>query len=226
MKRFLILLLLTVPATADDLARSVEMMAKVGAAYAPSFSPDAERLAYITNISGSPQVWIVPSAGGYPQQVTAFNDPVTGMSWSPDGTRVVFTRAVMAAIDDEYQYVDVIHDIAANGTGLRQISSATSSDRGPSVSPDGRYGVLSREGASDRVNGVVILDLATPAHPKVAARFSQELTGGVHNTFIDGDLVYASADRLYVATSRWVGSPAVTTSSSRMRPVLSRQAST
>ena len=86
MKRFLILLLLTVPATADDLARSVEMMAKVGAAYAPSFSPDAERLAYITNISGSPQVWIVPSAGGYPQQVTAFNDPVTGMSWSPDGT--------------------------------------------------------------------------------------------------------------------------------------------
>lgn len=34
------------------------------------------------------------------------------------------------------------------------------------VSPDGWYGVLTREGASNRVNGVVILDLATPAHPK------------------------------------------------------------
>ncbi|MFN0181522.1 MAG: Ig-like domain-containing protein [Gemmatimonadales bacterium] len=59
------------------------------------------------------------------------------------------------------------------------------------VSPDGRYGVLSREGASNRVNGVVILDLATPAHPKVAATFNQELTGGVHNMFATNDYLFA-----------------------------------
>ncbi|HXV85393.1 MAG TPA: Ig-like domain-containing protein [Gemmatimonadales bacterium] len=59
------------------------------------------------------------------------------------------------------------------------------------VSPDGRYGVLSREGASNRVNGVVILDLATPAHPKVASTFDQELTGGVHNTFATNDYLFA-----------------------------------
>ena len=59
------------------------------------------------------------------------------------------------------------------------------------VSPDGRYGALSREGASNRVNGVVILDLATPAHPKVASTFSQELTGGVHNMFATNDYLFA-----------------------------------
>jgi hypothetical protein len=59
------------------------------------------------------------------------------------------------------------------------------------VSPDGRYGVLSREGASNRINGVVILDLANPAHPKIASTFDQELTGGVHNVFATNDYLYA-----------------------------------
>lgn len=59
------------------------------------------------------------------------------------------------------------------------------------ISPDGRYGVLSREGASNRVNGVVILDLANPAHPKIAATFDQELTGGVHNMFATNDYLFA-----------------------------------
>ena len=59
------------------------------------------------------------------------------------------------------------------------------------VSPDGRYGVLSREGASNRVNGVVILDLANPAHPKIASTFDQELTGGVHNVFATNDYLFA-----------------------------------
>ena len=59
------------------------------------------------------------------------------------------------------------------------------------VSPDGRYGALSREGASNRINGVVLLDLATPAHPKVAATFEQELTGGVHNMFATDENLFA-----------------------------------
>jgi uncharacterized protein YjdB len=59
------------------------------------------------------------------------------------------------------------------------------------VSPDGRYGALSREGASNRVNGVVILDLSNPAHPTVASTFEQGLTGGVHNMFATNDHLFA-----------------------------------
>ncbi len=59
------------------------------------------------------------------------------------------------------------------------------------VSPDARYAVLSREGASNRVNGVVILDLANPAKPSIASTFDIELTGGVHNMFATKDHLFA-----------------------------------
>ena len=62
------------------------------------------------------------------------------------------------------------------------------------VSPDGRYAALSREGASDRRNGVVLVDLADPSAPKVASTFeSHGVTGGVHNMFADDDYLYALA---------------------------------
>ncbi len=70
-----------------------------------------------------------------------------------------------------------------------QVDARTIND--VTVSPDGRYGVLTKEGASNRVNGVVILDLATPAHPRVAAVFSDDLTGGVHNVFATNDYLFA-----------------------------------
>jgi hypothetical protein len=41
------------------------------------------------------------------------------------------------------------------------------------------------------VNGVVFLDLANPAQPKVASSFDVELTGGVHNMFATKDHLFA-----------------------------------
>jgi hypothetical protein len=70
-----------------------------------------------------------------------------------------------------------------------QVDARTIND--VTVSPDGRYGVMTKEGAANRVNGVVILDLATPAHPKVASVFSEDLTGGVHNVFATNDYLFA-----------------------------------
>ena len=59
------------------------------------------------------------------------------------------------------------------------------------VSPDARWAALSREGASNRRNGVVLLDLADPAHPKVAANYDEDLTGGVHNMFATSTHLFA-----------------------------------
>ncbi len=58
------------------------------------------------------------------------------------------------------------------------------------VSSDGRYASLTREGASDRRNGVVIIDLADPANPVVATEYDEGLTGGVHNAFPMDDYLY------------------------------------
>lgn len=80
------------PETADlALTRSVTALAKVGGAYAPTWSPDGTQIAYLTNLSGSPQVWVIAAAGGYPRQVTAFDDPVGDVAWSPDGQSLAYS---------------------------------------------------------------------------------------------------------------------------------------
>jgi hypothetical protein len=58
---------------------------------------------------------------------------------------------------------------------------------------------MSREGASSRRNGVVILDLENPRHPTVASMYTEGLTGGVHNVHPTNDYLFAlSAGQKYV----------------------------
>jgi len=59
------------------------------------------------------------------------------------------------------------------------------------VSEDGRTCVISREGASDRKNGIVILDCADPHDVEIITEYTEHLTGGVHNLFVYRDHVYA-----------------------------------
>lgn len=59
------------------------------------------------------------------------------------------------------------------------------------VNEAGTVAVITRESASSRRNGIVILGLEDPAHPRVVSEYWETLTGGVHNVFIDDDLVYA-----------------------------------
>ena len=61
------------------------------------------------------------------------------------------------------------------------------------IHPNNRLGIITREGASSRRNGIVLLDLSDPAHPFVSSEYTETVTGGVHNVWIDGenDLVYA-----------------------------------
>jgi hypothetical protein len=59
---------------------------------------------------------------------------------------------------------------------------------------DGKFGVLTREGASSRRNGIVVLSFEDPAHPKQIAEFTETVTGGVHSTFIYKGYVYLTDD--------------------------------
>lgn len=67
------------------------------------------------------------------------------------------------------------------------------------VSEDGRVAVISREGASNRRNGIVLLDVSAPRDGvSILSSFDDELTGGVHNVFVYDQHVYAlSAGQRY-----------------------------
>ncbi|MCY3834780.1 MAG: S9 family peptidase [Chloroflexi bacterium] len=70
------------PAAAAD---STQLLAKAGRCWSPTFSPDGAQLAFISDINGSPQAWRISVEGGFPAAVTAFEEQVTRVIWSPDG---------------------------------------------------------------------------------------------------------------------------------------------
>ena len=67
----------------------VSRFLNVRSARSPSLSPDGRRLAFSTQISGEPQLWVVDAEGGWPRQLT-FGEPVTFHRWSPDGGHVLY----------------------------------------------------------------------------------------------------------------------------------------
>jgi len=57
---------------------------------------------------------------------------------------------------------------------------------------DGKVLVFTREGASNRKNGIVIATLDDPLHPKKVADFTDGVTAGVHSAFVYTDPKYGT----------------------------------
>lgn len=53
--------------------------------YLPRFSPDGASIAFVSDRSGNPDVWIIPAAGGTARQVTTFSGGDVLCGWTPDG---------------------------------------------------------------------------------------------------------------------------------------------
>ena len=104
-------------AGADELETSVALMAKVGSCTSPAFSADGKRLAFVSNMSGSPQIWSVATEGGWPVQVTALDDPVGFATWSPDGQWLAFSVAPGGGMNTQ------VFLVRPDGTRMRRISN-------------------------------------------------------------------------------------------------------
>ena len=63
-----------------------------------------------------------------------------------------------------------------------------------STTPDEKIGVFTREGASNRKNGIVFLDTTDASHLKVLSEYTATVSGGVHSAYVDGHHVYLTDD--------------------------------
>src|SRR5690606_18004382 len=62
--------------------------------YRPRWSPDSRTIAYISERSGKPQIWLMDSGGTRPRRLTSLATGADGVQFSPDGQSVVFTSEV------------------------------------------------------------------------------------------------------------------------------------
>lgn len=96
----------------------VTTLARVRSATNPTFSPNGQQIAFISNVTGIPQVWIVPSEGGYPRLVTDGDDPVVGVKWSPvDKSEIAVSFAPGGGLNTQ------IYVIQSDGTSRRRLTA-------------------------------------------------------------------------------------------------------
>jgi tricorn protease len=93
----------------------------------PAWSPDGKQIAFVSDRSGEEQIWLAPSSGGAPRQLTRDHaGPLGTLRWSPDGKWI--------AVSDREMRVMLVN--VATGA----ITVVDQSDRGGSYdTADDRY---------------------------------------------------------------------------------------
>ena len=132
--------------------KNLRRLTSSGAAYAPTWSPDGRRIAYLgvvgaTDTSDASYRLHVVNADGSGDHTLLAASRATWApgghaliwppTWSPDGSRIAFSRATRSRATDPPWTAFEIHVINPDGTGLRRLTLTTDSFS-PAWSPDGK----------------------------------------------------------------------------------------
>jgi dipeptidyl aminopeptidase/acylaminoacyl peptidase len=121
-----------------------------------TWSPDGKQIAFISNISGRNNLWLVPATGGWPMQLTISDQRQAQPAWSPDGTWIAY----ISDHDGDEQW-DVFLVSPKTGDVVNLTASPESGDEEPTWSPNGRqiaYISKPKTGSSFEIE---LMDVAT-----------------------------------------------------------------
>jgi len=160
----------------------------------PRFSPDGKRIAFVSNRSGSNQIYVMPAEGGIPEQKTYHSEGYSLADWFPDGNSVLAVANRDHFWRGSSRMIQI--DITKRAAEKVLLDDAASN---PTLSNDGKKILFVREGErwwrkgyrGERASQIWMLDLATGAtsellHEKVECLWPLWIPGGKAFYFAKG----------------------------------------
>jgi Tol biopolymer transport system component len=122
-----------IPASTNRKTSATQIIASSAMERDPQFSSDGTRIAFTSERSGYPEIWLAGSDGSNPAQLTSFAGTRTAgaPNWSPDGRQIAFDRLAGGNID--------IFVINLENWVCRPLTNDHGNSARPSWSRDGRW---------------------------------------------------------------------------------------
>ena len=105
---------------------------------------------------------------------------------------IIGNYAYYSTISDRFMVYDISDPAHPKLTDTIKVDARIVNDI--MTTADGKILVISREGASNRKNGIAFYDTSDPAHPKLISEYTATVTGGVHSAFVNDHYVYLTDD--------------------------------
>jgi dipeptidyl aminopeptidase/acylaminoacyl peptidase len=118
----------------DMQSLSVEKLYATRVVGGSTWSPDGKQIAFVTNISGRNNIWLLPSSGGWPTQLTISEQRQVSPAWSPDGKWIAYASDTNG--DEQW---DIFAVSPLTGDVQNLTTTKESAEEHPVWSPDGRY---------------------------------------------------------------------------------------
>jgi hypothetical protein len=140
----------------------------------PAFSPDGERIVFVSGLNtAGTHIWVMDADGSNETQLTTTVDNRGNPSFSPDGTQIV------------YDTIDEIRVMNADGSGDRLVVAPSGNVSDPDWSPDGTQ-VVFHGFADDAAGEIYLVDVTGGA----LSRLTSDTSVSQHPVFSpDGEQI-------------------------------------
>lgn len=119
------------PITPRGVSSGMDIIASTRTDDSPRFSPDGSKVAFVSDRTGSTEIWVAKSDGSNQIQLTFLESSTGSPHWSPDGLSIVFDS--LAKGNKE------IFTVPVDGGVPQRVTITKSQEWRPSYSRDGRW---------------------------------------------------------------------------------------
>ena len=113
---------------------TIEKLYMTRAVGGTTWSPDGKTIAFLSNMSGRNNLWLVSAESGWPTQLTISDQRQAAPTWSPDGKWIAY----QSDYDGDEQW-DIFLVSPKTGQVVNLTNTREIAEQSPKWSPDGRY---------------------------------------------------------------------------------------